>query len=162
MSPGEIRRIKRSDNKILAKIIRNVFEEFDLPLKGTVYSDPTTDHLFELFSTEGAACFVVEFNNEILGCAGIYPTKNLPKGCCEFSKFYLSPNARSRGFGKNLLQLCIEEAKKFGYKMVYIESFHELSTALEMYKKFGFETLEHPLGKSGHDACSIWQVFNIM
>ncbi len=41
----EIRKIQESDNKCLALLIRNVFEEYNAPREGTVYSDPTTDNL---------------------------------------------------------------------------------------------------------------------
>ncbi len=40
-----IRKILPEDNSSLAKMIREVFEEFDAPREGTVYSDPTTDIL---------------------------------------------------------------------------------------------------------------------
>jgi putative acetyltransferase len=42
-----IRTILPTDNPILAKIIRDVFIEHDAPQHGTVYSDPTTDDLYQ-------------------------------------------------------------------------------------------------------------------
>jgi len=71
----EFRFIQASDNKKLANVIRNVFEEYDVPKCGTVYSDPTTDDLFVLFQKERAAFFVVEVDGIVAGCGGIYPTK---------------------------------------------------------------------------------------
>ncbi|MDR1672691.1 MAG: hypothetical protein LBS09_04420 [Bacteroidales bacterium] len=41
----DIRYIQEADNTALAQTIRNVFDEFDAPKQGTVYSDPTTDNL---------------------------------------------------------------------------------------------------------------------
>jgi putative acetyltransferase len=43
------RTIAPNDNQPIAAMIRGVFEEHDAPRQGTVFSDPTTDHLFELF-----------------------------------------------------------------------------------------------------------------
>ena len=65
-----VRKIIQADNVLLAKLIRNVFNEFDAPQKGTVYSDPTTDDLYTLFQKHRAVLWVAEVNNEVLGCCG--------------------------------------------------------------------------------------------
>ena len=39
----EIRQIKRTDNKIVATLIKSVFEEYNAPKEGTVYSDAATN-----------------------------------------------------------------------------------------------------------------------
>lgn len=44
-----IRPVEEKDNLKLAGIIRVVFKEHDPPREATVYSDPTTDNLFESF-----------------------------------------------------------------------------------------------------------------
>ena len=46
----QIRKVQKSDNENLAKIIRSCFHDFKVSTAGTVYEDSTTDHLFELFS----------------------------------------------------------------------------------------------------------------
>lgn len=45
-----IRPIQPSDNTFIAKIIRDTLAEFGANHPGTVYYDPTTDALYELFS----------------------------------------------------------------------------------------------------------------
>lgn len=161
MDPIKIRPIIKSDNGWLSKIVRSVFEEFNLPKTGTVYSDPTTDDLYGLFQVQGAICFVAGSNNEIVGSGGIFPTKGLPKGFCEFSKFYICPKARGKGIGKLIILECIGAAKELGYHSIYLESFPELNDALGMYKNLGFKLLTEPLGCSGHYACTVWMVYQI-
>ncbi|MEQ8625270.1 MAG: GNAT family N-acetyltransferase [Vicingaceae bacterium] len=154
-----IRRIAPTDNAHLATIIRNAFIEFDAPKTGTVYSDPTTDQLYELFKAqENATCFVAEENQEILGCCGIYPTEGLDDGYAELVKFYLAADARGRGIGKSLFEKSIEEARKFGYKYLYIESQPSFAKAVKLYENYGFTYLDHALGNSGHDNCDIWMI----
>jgi len=154
-----IREIKSTDNLALAKIIRSTFEEFDAPKTGTVYSDPTTDSLYELFqSKDGSICFIAEENNQVLGCCGIFATDGLPKGYAELVKFYLSPIARGKGIGKALFEKCIDKAKKLRYDFLYIESQPSFSKAVEMYKKYQFNFIDHSLGNSGHDNCDLWMV----
>ena len=158
MNNFQTRQIKESDNAQLAAIIRNAFHDFNAPTAGTVYEDPTTDNLYNLFQKDGAVCWVAEDGGEVVGCCGIYPTANLPGGCVELVKFYLAANARGKGIGRALMGKCIESAKQKGYDQIYIESLPQFSTAVGMYKRMGFESISHPLGNSGHTGCNIWMV----
>lgn len=91
-----IRKIQKSDNQFLAKIIRSCFHDFNVSTKGTVYEDPTTDHLYELFEAENAVLFVSEVDGELCGCCGIFPTEGLPEHCAELVKFYIAKDSRDR------------------------------------------------------------------
>lgn len=90
-----IRKNKKEDNVILAKIIRSSFHDFDVKNTcGTVYTDSTTDDLFSLFQVENSALYVAEENGVILGCCGIFPTKTFRIGkwstfltVCKYSFF---------------------------------------------------------------------------
>ena len=161
MSMPTIRTIESKDNPALAKIIRDIFIEFDAPRIGTVFSDPDTDRLYEVFQHPGSAYFLAEENGEVLGGCGIYPTKGLPEGCAELVKFYLSPNARGKGLGKFLMDRSIEAAAQLGYKQVYLESFPQLATAVSMYEKAGFRLLPAPMGNSGHYNTTLWMLLDL-
>jgi putative acetyltransferase len=153
-----IREIKESDNIHLARIIREVFDEFDAPKAGSVYSDPTTDHLSEVFLQDKSILWIAEIDQKIAGSCGIYPTDGLPEGYVELVKFYLSSEARGKGIGKVLLEKSIASARKSGYKAIYIESFPEFENAVRIYRKLGFTLINRPLGNSGHTACTIWMI----
>ncbi|HMS98003.1 MAG TPA: GNAT family N-acetyltransferase [Saprospiraceae bacterium] len=156
-----IRAIKPNDNPYLAKIIRSALEEFGANKPGTVYFDPTTDALFELFQTPGSAYFVAEEAGELLGGAGFFPTNGLPDGIAELVKMYLRPEARGLGLAKLLINKTEEMAKKMGYAGLYLESMPELANALTMYEKMGYHYLEGPMGNSGHSGCGLWMFKNI-
>ncbi|HEY6913270.1 MAG TPA: GNAT family N-acetyltransferase [Paludibacter sp.] len=156
--PVIIRQIQETDNAPLAKLIRKVFREFKIDMPGTVYTDPTTDKLFELFQAEKSVYWVAEENGKLLGGCGIFPTAGLPKGCAELVKFYLSPHARGGGIGRLLMQVSNNTARSLGYEQLYLESFPQLEGAVSIYLKQGFEYLDAPLGNSGHHACTIWMV----
>jgi putative acetyltransferase len=151
-----IRQVRKADNSALAKVIREVFLEHDAPRIGTVYSDPTTDNLFELFRTPKSILWVAESNSIILGCCGIYPTEGLAEDYAELVKFYLSQKARGKGTGKKLMERCVSSAKEFGYKKLYLESLSQFSKAVSIYEKQGFRKLSQPLGNSRHSTCNIW------
>lgn len=153
-----IREIKPDDNKALALIVRNSLSEFDAAKPGTVFYDDTTDHLYEVFQKERSKYFVAEVDGNVAGGAGIYPTPGLETDTCELVKMYLLPQARGTGLGKTLLQKCIDEAKRQGYKKMYLETMPELKLAIPMYEKFGFTFLEGPRGNSGHTGCDVWMI----
>jgi putative acetyltransferase len=153
-----IRPIIEKDNYALAKMIKEVFIEHNAPQQGTVYSDPTTNHLFKVFQQPRALAWIAEIDNEIVGCCGIYPTKGLTENCAELVKFYLSAKARGKGIGKAIMQKCIDSAKQLGYTQLYLESLPQFAKAVRIYEKQGFVKLERPLGDSGHGSCNIWML----
>jgi len=150
--------INEKDNQELAEVIRTVLREFKIDKPGTVYTDPTTDHLSSVFKTEKSAYWIAEEGGKIIGGCGIYPTSGLPAGCVELVKLYTSAAARGKGVGKMLMQKSIESAQGFGYNQIYLESFPELTTAIGMYEKAGFKKLSASLGNSGHFACNVWML----
>jgi putative acetyltransferase len=153
-----IRNIRQSDNAALAKIVKGTLAEFGANHPNTVYYDPTTDSLYELFQKEGAAYFVAEMNGQIVGGGGIYPTDGLPADTCELVKMYLVPHARGTGLGRTLIEKSLAYAEEAGYKNIYLETMPELKQALKVYAKFGFEHLNAPMGNSGHTGCSLWML----
>lgn len=155
-TPISIRQIEPKDNNALALVIRTALAEFGANKPGTVYFDPTTDHLFELFQVPGAVYFVAEQDGNLLGGGGIFPTQGLPDMTCELVKLYLDAGARGTGLGKQLLLKAMEWAKENGYDQVYLESMPELAKAVSIYENVGFSRINQPLGNSGHDGCDIW------
>ena len=154
----QIRPIEPGDNEELAKVIRTALAEFGANKPGTVYFDPTTDALFELFRTPNSFYYVALVDGKVVGGCGIFPTDNLPDGTCELVKLYLAKEARGTGLGKQLMEISLSWAKENGYTQVYLESMPELAKAVSIYEKVGFKALDHPLGNSGHCGCDIWML----
>jgi putative acetyltransferase len=154
----QIREIKLEDNQQLATLIRKVLTEFNRNQPGTVFTDPTTDHLYELFRIPSSSYWVAEEKGKIIGGCGIFPTAELPEGCAELVKFYLDPQERGRGIGKSLLEKSFASANDMGFSQLYLESFPEFTTAIGMYEKYGFNHISTALGNSGHYACNVWML----
>ncbi len=153
-----IRTIQPQDNTDLAIIIRESLAEFGANRPGTVFFDPTTDALFELFRQPGSIYYVALDGDKILGGAGIFPSAGLPADTCELVKMYLAPGSRGKGLGRMLINQCLEYARSAGYRQVYLETMPELKKALSVYEKFGFEYLSGPMGNTGHFGCDRWML----
>lgn len=156
-----IRPIAPGDNKAMAAIIRDTLTEFGANRPGTVFFDPTTDALYELFQQPGSWYYVAEIDGQLMGGGGLFPTDGLPAGTCELVKMYLLPSARGLGLGKKLITDCIEKARELGYDKMYLETMPELVKAVSVYEKMGFEYLPGPLGNSGHFGCGKWMLKGI-
>ncbi len=153
-----MRLIQNEDNATIAAIIRSGLEEFNANKPGTVYFDPTTDDMYSLFSEPFSEYWVLEEDGKVVGGSGVFPTEGLPNGWCELVKLYLMPEARRKGYGKMLIEKCIESATSFGYEQMYLETMPELSKARGLYEKCGFTYLDGPMGNSGHFGCDLWMV----
>ena len=156
--PPIIRPIQPADNPVIAKIIRDTLTEFGANHPGTVYYDPTTDALFELFRQEKSVYNIAEVDGKIVGGGGIFPTAGLPADTCELVKMYLLPEARGTGLGTLLIKKCLEQAKANGFSKVYLETMNELKAALKVYERLGFSYLTGPMGNSGHFGCPLWMM----
>ncbi|MDF3025828.1 MAG: family N-acetyltransferase [Fluviicola sp.] len=151
-----IEHIKQEDNAAIAELIREVLTEFGANKPGTVFTDPTTDALFELFKTGQSHYFIAKENGIIAGGCGIYPTEGLPEGCVELVKLYVAKSYRGTGLGKQLIERSIAAATSEGYRELYLETLPELHIAVGLYEHLGFEYLDRPYGNSGHFACDLW------
>ncbi len=151
-----MRPIRKEDNADIASIIRNILTEFGANKPGTVYFDPTTDDLFNLFQVPDSFYFIAELNGKTIGGSGVFPTPGLPEGYCELVKLYLVPEVRGLGLGYQLMEACFEKARESGFKKIYLETMPELRNALGLYEKAGFTYLTGALGKSGHYGCDLW------
>ncbi len=157
-----LRTIQPQDNTALAQIIRNTLKEFGANRPGTVYYDPTTDVLYELFSnTPGSIYYVAERAGELVGGGGIFPSPGLPNDTCELVKMYLLPDVRGIGLGRKIIAECILFAKTNGYQNIYIETMPELKQAMKTYEKFGFHYLDGPMGETGHFGCDLWMLLKL-
>ncbi len=158
MKNWNIRKIKKEDNQAVAKLIRSVFDELEIPKTGTAYEDPYLDLMFEEYNKPKSVYFVVESEGEILGCAGIAPLENGDTEICELQKMYFLPEVRGLGIGTNMMELCLENARSFGFKKCYIETMPFMHAAQKLYKKSGFEYLDAPMGNTGHCSCPVWML----
>ena len=152
----KIREVIRSDNPHLAIVIRRVLKEMKVPLKGTAYADRELDNMYQAYSVPRSIYFVVQFNDQILGGAGIMPLNKGTKNICELQKMYLDPKARGKGVGSNLLELCLSFARENNFSLCYLETMPYMLDAQELYRKNGFIYINNPMGATGHYSCPVW------
>jgi putative acetyltransferase len=72
------------------------------------------------------------------GCAALRPIDSLR---CEAKRLYVRPEFRAHGLGKALLDWVIAEARARGYRELLGDTMPQMSRALEMYDRMGFERI---------------------
>ncbi|PHR74017.1 MAG: GNAT family N-acetyltransferase [Lutibacter sp.] len=153
-----IREIQQVDNLQIAATVRAILIEFGVPKVGTAYEDKALDSMFETYKNPKSCYFVIVYNKIILGGAGIMQLQNSEENICELQKMYFSPDARGKGLGSKMMQVCLEKAREFGFEKCYLETMPYMEGARKLYKKTGFTTLNEPLGDTGHYNCSKWML----
>ena len=153
-----IREIEKRDDIQVAKLIRAVLIEMGVPKVGTAYADQSLDMMTETYAKERAAYFVIEDQGEVVGGAGIAPLDNFEGNVCELQKMYFLPKARGKGLGADMMEVCLQKAKSFGFEKCYLETLPYMTDAAKLYAKSGFEYLDGPLGDTGHYSCDVWMI----
>ena len=157
-----IREIKPEDNPSIEAIMTNCFKEYGLPVSGSSLEDDDVKNMYEGFQGERAVYYVVEEQGKVLGGGGVKQLQGAAKDTCELQKMYFHPNARAKGNGKKMFDLCIEAAKNFDYKFCYLESASQLKSAIKLYEKNGFKHLDKPLGNTGHTICGVYMLKKLL
>ena len=117
-----IREIRLEDNAEVAETIRKVLIEIGVPKVGTAYADKALDHMYQNYNVPRADYFLVLEARKIIGCAGIARLENYEDNVCELQKMYFLPEARGRGLGAQMMQVCLDRAARYKYEEVYIEN----------------------------------------
>ena len=117
-----LREIQIRDNQKIAKVIREVLIEFGVPKIGTAYEDTALDKMYETYDSEKFCYFVITDDERILGGAGIMQLQNSEENICELQKMYFSPEVRGKYLGSQMMEICLQKAREFGYEKCYLET----------------------------------------
>lgn len=153
-----IREITPEDNAQVAQVIRKVFEDMGIAKVGTAYEDKALDDMYAAYDVPKATYFVVEYQGRIIGCAGIAQLQNYEGNVCELQKMYFLEEARGKGIGSEMISVCLEKAKEFGFDACYLETMPYMKAAQKLYQKNGFDYIDAPMGNTGHYSCPVWML----
>ncbi len=158
MNTPIIRLIEKKDNPQIAKVIRTVLEDFNVPKVGTAYADASLDYMFENYQKPNTVYFIVEEGGKIIGGAGVAKLDNFEGNVCELQKMYFLPEARGRGIGMQMMEFCLTKAREFGFEKIYLETMEYMTHAQKLYKQAGFEYIESAMGDTGHYSCPVHMI----
>lgn len=152
--PYRIRPIEEQDDAAVAAIIRAVMPEFGADGPGFAIHDAEVDAMHAAYASAHHAYFVVERDGRVDGGAGIAPLAGADPAYCELRKMYFLPGLRGSGAAANLLQRCLDEARRFGFRYCYLETLTGMDRAQALYRRFGFQPIPRSMGATGHFGCN--------
>jgi len=154
ISAYSIRPIAAADNGAIAGVIRSVMPEFGADGPGFAIHDVEVDDMMAAYSAPGCIYFVVERDGRVCGGGGIAPLHGEESGTCELRKMYFLPELRGHGAGRQLIALCLDHARRLGYRRCYLETLTGMNAAQRLYETQGFERIPSALGHTGHFGCN--------
>lgn len=104
--------------------------------------------IWELTTSPGSkiVCAIKNSNPRIcVGGGSIGPLHGLPAtdGIGEIRDLVVDEPYRSKGLGRKIFHQCLEEAKRFGYKRIYLETTPEMHHAINLFERFQFQAIKH-------------------
>jgi GNAT superfamily N-acetyltransferase len=87
----------------------------------------------------GGHIYLAKAGNKIVGTAAIAHSGN---GIYELVKMAVTAAFQGKGISKLLIEKCLNKAKEFNAKKVFLYSNSQLTTAIALYKKYGFEHID--------------------
>ena len=152
----EYKIIEYKDNKNLGEVMEKVLLEYNAVEGGSMLGDPSCFRMYEEYTGEKSIYYVAFVGDELVGGCGVKKIPNQKDdNLCELQRMYLSKEARGKKIGKTLIEICITKAKEFGFTKMYIESFPQMKEAISLYTKNGFYNIDYAIGNTGHDACDV-------
>lgn len=85
--------------------------------------------------TGGGSIFLAVEGEQVIGSAGI---RKSGKQEYELVKMSVDPSYRGRGIGRQLIEKCLDAARRQNAKKVILFSNSQLKTAIQLYEKYGF------------------------
>ena len=156
-----IRRLQAPDVHAVLKVIGDCRREYGLECRVAQLLEPSDNDLFETYRSRRAAYFVAIAGGEVVGGAGIARLPGDDGSICELQRMYLRQASRGLGIGGALLAQCLQAARQFGYQRCYAETISEMTTALALYERHGFQRLQAPLGETGHRHNDCWLLLQL-
>ncbi len=156
-----IREIEEKDNKAIADVIKAVLIEYKADPKTTFLGDPAINTMYYNYQVPHAAYFVAEIDNRIVGGCGINKLDGGEPGICELQRMFLLPEARGKGIGRLLMNTCVQKAKALGFDEIYLESLTQMTEAIRLYERSGFNLITEPKGNTGHGGCNVFMTLNL-
>ena len=111
------------------------FEEY----LGIQNFDHELKHLEKKYGMPSGRLYLLYVNDKLAGCVGL---RKMDKEKCELKRLYVKPEFRGQQLGELLLERIINDARRIGYKYMYLDTLPFLETAIKMYRRYGFEEIE--------------------
>lgn len=123
-------------------IIRELFREYEKELDENIcfqsFSEELKDPL-KKYGPPSGDLMLAYWEDEVAGCIAL--TKMKENRACEMKRLYVRPGFRKNKIGKMLVEDLLTSAKEKDYKIMRLDTFLKLGTAIRIYEQYGFKNI---------------------
>ena len=122
--------------------VRQLFEEYAAGIGISLCFQNFDQELATLpgkYAPPSGRLMLAFLNEQLAGCIALRAISN---DRCEMKRLFVRPSFRGTGLGRVLVEALINEARTIGYKSMLLDTLPgRMDSAIELYKKFGFEEI---------------------
>ena len=133
---GAIRLILTEYMKFIANEIIKPPWQFNVDIEHEV--DFTMNNL-DKFAEPDGRLLLVQVDGEI---AGTISLRKIRRDCGEIKRMYIKPEFRGKKLGNLMIEKVISVSKENGFSKLYLDTVLFMSSAVSLYKKFGFKEID--------------------
>lgn len=126
------------DAPAIKELVFSVLREYGLS-PDPAGTDSDLDDIDAHYFARGGWFGVLVIDGTIAASVGIYPEDSRT---CELRKMYCLPAFRGKGYGRQLLDHALAQAKALKFKRVVLETASPLKEAIALYQRYGFTPFE--------------------
>jgi len=129
-----IRRATTDDFPTLLALLRDYYTEQDIWLRDS--PEKTASDL----AHPQLGFFLAELDGTPAGCVLLRPLPSVP-AATECKRLYVATQFRGRGLAGKLMDAAETHARRVGFDWIYLDSRAEMTTAIAMYRRRGYEEI---------------------
>jgi putative acetyltransferase len=119
--------------------VRALFEEYAASLNFNLCFQGFKEELANLpgnYAPPEGRMLLALHSSEPAGCVGL---QRFEERICEMKRLYVCPRFRGLGIGRTLAETIISEARKIGYKRMWLDTVPSMREAQLLYQSIGFK-----------------------
>ncbi len=128
-----------ADREQIRDLVFGVLTEYGLKPDPDGIDTDLKDIEQSYFSRGGKFSVLEDADGRIIATCALYA---MDKATCELRKMYIRPEHRGRGYGKQLLEAALSQARRMGFETMTLETATVLKEAVCLYKSYGFKPYE--------------------
>lgn len=122
--------------------VRGLFREYANSLGFHLCFQDFEQELAELsvrYAPPQGAILIGRWNGDLASCVAMKP---LGDGLCEMKRFFVRPEFRDKGIGRQMAEAIIAAGRKAGYRAMRLDTVPSMQSAIKIYEALGFSDTE--------------------
>lgn len=130
---------KLVNSKELIEETKCIFKEYQESIETDLCFQKFEEELASLpgkYALPNGRLYLVYVDGKLAGSVALRPMED---NNCEMKRLYVRPKYRGMRLGRILAEKIIDEARKIGYKKMFLDTLDTMVSAVILYKKLGFK-----------------------